>query len=480
MARDILLLLVVAALAMTTHAASFVTRSGHQLRADGKPFYFLGANAYWLQDAAKYNDRRGEVDNFFKYCNKRGLTVIRMWGFNQGCPSSKGVYDPAQMAGYDYIINSAAQHNIRLIIALGNTWSAYRSPEDFFHIAGVDPTNKTLLDWYGSRALRDLYKDHIWNMVTRKNSINGREYRQDPTIMMWDVINEPRCPGCTQPWQQQVQLSFIKEMADWVEGIATQQLVAVGTEGYYMDPANVRYNPGAGAFCEGEDWVAMSRISSVDVTTAHIYDRQLEAVPPTWRSANFEDVLNFFLQSMSSHERMSRSVGKPYIMEEFNLIRPTYTPVQQAMLFQMVYDYLLWNAQQGGAFAGAMFWNAGTGSNVYDDGYNIYLDEPDVAPPAVIPTPSGGKPSTSSSSTAATPQPVRQAIVANTEGLDSFRMGSQREVCAQEQARSGWTPFWTEAWARTVDVNGYQQRTAGKRVIDIIGQTAPLLRKYSQ
>ncbi|GFH21973.1 predicted protein [Haematococcus lacustris] len=79
MARDILLLLVVAALAMTTHAASFVTRSGHQLRADGKPFYFLGANAYWLQDAAKYNDRRGEVDNFFKWASspsRAGLDAL--------------------------------------------------------------------------------------------------------------------------------------------------------------------------------------------------------------------------------------------------------------------------------------------------------------------------------------------------------------------------------------------------------------------
>ena len=30
-------------------------------------------------------------------------------------------------------------------------------------------------------------------MVSRRNSINGRLYRDDPTIFAWDLMNEPRC-----------------------------------------------------------------------------------------------------------------------------------------------------------------------------------------------------------------------------------------------------------------------------------------------
>lgn len=37
-------------------------------------------------------------------------------------------------AGFDYIIKSASENNIKLIIALGNTWSAYRSPEDMMRM----------------------------------------------------------------------------------------------------------------------------------------------------------------------------------------------------------------------------------------------------------------------------------------------------------------------------------------------------------
>ncbi len=37
-----------------------------------------------------------------------------------------------------------------------------------------------------------------------------------------------------------------------------------------------QYNPGAGAICEGEDWVADNSISGIQVATAHLYERQIE------------------------------------------------------------------------------------------------------------------------------------------------------------------------------------------------------------
>jgi hypothetical protein len=61
-------------------------------------------------------------------------------------------------------------------------------------------------------------------------------------------------------------------------------------------------------------------------------------------------------------------------MEEFNLIMPDFTPAQRTVLFRVVLDYLQWQQSVGGSFAGAMFWNAAIGSDVWDDGYNIYLE----------------------------------------------------------------------------------------------------------
>ncbi len=40
---------------------------------------------------------------------------------------------------------------------------------------------------------RKLYKNYIKAIVTRENSINGRKYSEDPTLMSWSLLNEPRC-----------------------------------------------------------------------------------------------------------------------------------------------------------------------------------------------------------------------------------------------------------------------------------------------
>lgn len=468
-----------------TASSGFVKREGSQLMVDGKPWYFIGANAYWLMDFAKYSDKRPTVDSFFKQAAKYGLNVIRIWGFNHNCPKAKGVYDEQEMQGFDYIIKAAGQNGIRLVMALGNTWSAYRSPEDFMRMAGIDPAGKTLLQWYQSDAVKAVYEDHIWNMVTRKNTYTGVAYRDDPTIMMWDVINEPRCPGCMEDWMQSAHQAWLKDVGTYLKNAVPNQLVAAGTEGYFMDSANVGWNPGAGAYCEGEDWVAVSQLAPIDVTIAHIYDRQMEAIPPTWRKAGFDDFVTFFVKYLDAHERAARNANKPLVIEEFNVILPTYTEAQRAAVFQVVYDYLRWQRSVGGALAGAMFWNAAIGSDVSDDGYNIYLDVPDTTPTTTTTTTStssgtqtttdtGTQTTTTTTTTAPTVETSRAPIVANNEGLDDFRRGTQREQCAEKQA-SSWLPSWNQDWARNVDVSSYLSRTSGKRVQDVIKETAQAL-----
>lgn len=40
---------------------------------------------------------------------------------------------------------------------------------------------------------KQLFKDHIDAMTSRRNTINNRLYKDDPTIFAWDLMNEPRC-----------------------------------------------------------------------------------------------------------------------------------------------------------------------------------------------------------------------------------------------------------------------------------------------
>lgn len=40
---------------------------------------------------------------------------------------------------------------------------------------------------------KQLYKDNVDFITSRKNSISGVVYKNDPTILAWNLVNEPRC-----------------------------------------------------------------------------------------------------------------------------------------------------------------------------------------------------------------------------------------------------------------------------------------------
>lgn len=42
---------------------------------------------------------------------------------------------------------------------------------------------------------RDALKGYVRSVVLRNNTITGVTYRDDPTIMAWDLVNEPFNPG---------------------------------------------------------------------------------------------------------------------------------------------------------------------------------------------------------------------------------------------------------------------------------------------
>ena len=53
-----------------------------------------------------------------------------------------------------------------------------------------------------------IYKENVKYTLLRKNSVNGRTYKDDPTIFSWGLLNEPRCEtwkvckkGRNHPWQ---------------------------------------------------------------------------------------------------------------------------------------------------------------------------------------------------------------------------------------------------------------------------------------
>ncbi|KAL6757750.1 glycoside hydrolase superfamily, partial [Haematococcus lacustris] len=275
----------------------------------------------------------------------------------------------------------AGAAGVRLLLTLGNLWPAYVGPELFLWAAGE---SGDVLSFYSSPKARALYKQHITSVTSRVNSLTGVAYKDDPTIMGWDVMNEPRCPGCDSPTNKAFHTSWLQEMSGHAIAAAPKQLIMLGSEGFFgRDDPQLYNNPGeAGSACEGDAWREESSLSALHVTTMHVYWRQTEGLSSQgWRRMNFEEYFAWFSIYVDLHIQGSAAMGKPILLQEFNILSWKFSDQQRADLFQLAFDKLAASRSSGGALAGVMFWSAAL-QGVPDDGYNVYIDQQLAGGPA--------------------------------------------------------------------------------------------------
>ena len=300
---------------------SFVERKGSDLRLGGEKFRFAGTNNYYLM----YSSRK-MVDAVLEKAAANDFNVVRTWGWydigNQdGSDSvqgpSNGVYfhywdgtkpayndGPNGLERMDYILAKAREEGVRLIIPFTNNWNAFGGMDQYVRWAGGSYHD----DFYRDPRIRGWYKDWVSHVLNRVNTITGVAYKDDPTVLAWELANEPRCvgsgayprsPGC----DTELLTDWAAEMSAHVKGIDKNHLVSVGDEGFYCsDKSSDDWTENCS---EGVDTVAFAELPSVDVMSFHLY-------PDHWdRDAAWSE------DWIESHIRAADRIGKPVILGEF-------------------------------------------------------------------------------------------------------------------------------------------------------------------
>lgn len=302
---------------------SFVSRDNDIFVLDGKPFYIAGANNHYLQFAPK-----AEVDRVLADAAAMKLNVLRIWGFldigssdgtvptvwssygpNAYDLNTKGVYfqswDPEQnkpvyndgpngLQKLDYVVAKAGQLGIKLIIVLTNNWQ---------HMGGI-PQYMTWYyldrsyEFYINEKTRQAYKDWVTHVVTRENTQNKLAYRDDPTILGWELINEPHCDNVST----KVLTNWITEMSAHIKQLDNRHLIGLGDEGFFN-----RENGTGSAYngSSGLDFDANLKIPTIDFGTYHLY-------PDWWKTTP-----EWGAQYIKDHIDSGKAIGKPVVLGEF-------------------------------------------------------------------------------------------------------------------------------------------------------------------
>jgi mannan endo-1,4-beta-mannosidase len=351
-------------------------RDGHFVIGT-KPFRFGGTNTYYLHQQSHYM-----IDAALDDAAAMSLAVVRAWAFADGTGPTKPlqpepfVYDEANFDSLDYAVWKAGRLGLRLVLALVNNWPDYGGMQQYVKwFLGLpddgygDAVNHDR--FYTDPDCRRCYKAYAKHVIQRRNRYTGMRYNEDPTIMTFELGNEPR--NRSDKTGASV-LAWVREMSAWVKGLAPRQLVAVGDEGFYGDPSNPDYPY---SNFEGNRWAEFVRTPTVDYATMHLY-------PQGWGETSAKpgvDPITWGTKWISDHLSDGAGIGKPVVLEEYGLAIDATRDVPDTATRDA--GYIKWTDAIEANGAGDQFWlltsRVDDGSFYPDyDGYRIVWENDDT------------------------------------------------------------------------------------------------------
>ena len=350
----------------------FVTAQGPRFFVDGRPFRFVGANAAVIYGT----EERAYMPDTMREAARDGVSVIRLWAFGEsGADDSQptGVarnswlglnpfrrgpddWNEDAFVNLDRVIAEAARHNLRVQICLTNWWRDTGGVVRYLRWAGLaDAADDTqpfginverAMLFYTDERVRSLYREHVRRIVTRRNTVTGTLYSEDPVIMGYELMNEAQATPKGWPARR----AWVAEMSRFIKSLDANHLVAPGTWGYRTA-------------WERREWLAEHRIPTIDYCDVHIYPR---------------DDLNSYVDSpqalrefVDNRAAASFEVRKPLVFGEFGMTPDGYNGYSQTDWYRAYFESV---ARAG--VSGAMFWRW-TPDTVreYNVSYNVPEDE---------------------------------------------------------------------------------------------------------
>jgi mannan endo-1,4-beta-mannosidase len=289
----------------------FVEPEGTSFSLAGTPFFISGVNNHYLTYGTEAEVTRVLDDAVAMHANvvrtfllpvigSLDGSVVTIWDWRSNADSSdlgvKGNYllywdGEANHMGIndgqnglqkvDFLIAEAAKRNLKLIVVFLDFWSYTGGAQQMR--AWYGSANKDTFFFADSRTLND-YKTWVQHVVQRANTLTGVRYEDDPTILAWELMNEPNARPRALRWE------WLADMSAFVKSLDPNHPVSSGA-------ANVA------------DQLADMSIPTIDFGTWHGYPLYYNL-----SVSQFDDLITRFCGLAASYQ-------KPVLLEEFGYAR---------------------------------------------------------------------------------------------------------------------------------------------------------------
>lgn len=363
----------------------FVKVRGNKFFIGEKPYYYLGTNLWYgcyLGSPGETGDRERLIKEL-DLLESFGITNLRILAASENSEIKNslkpaiqiqpGVYNEDLLEGLDFLLDEMGKREMKAVIFLNNywEWSGGMSQYNAWFGDGkvIDPEDPEYgwsgfmehsAKFYTNQKVNQHFQSFIQKIVTRQNTVNDVYYFEDPTIMSWQLANEPRPWGSGQ--QIENYYKWIDSTAAFIHSLDPNHLVSSGNEGTM------------GSLESEEYYLNAHKSKNIDYLTFHLWIKNWSWYDAKNPEATFNSAKIKATKYINDHIGFADQLNKPLVLEEFGIGRDLedhsissttkYRDEYYDMVFKLVYD----NASVGTAISGTNFWTwGGYGRAAHED-----------------------------------------------------------------------------------------------------------------
>ena len=199
--------------------------------------------------------------------------------------------------------------------------------------------------FYSCDPCKSAYFKQVEFVLARVNRYNKRKYINDPTIMAWEIANEPRP---MRPVANADYTRFIADAAALIKARDKRHLVTIGHEGWVGTESNSLYKQ-------------IHEDPNIDYLTIHIWPKNWGWFRPGKMEEDFAKLSERTRAYLAIHIADAAMLDKPLVIEEFGLPRDgqSFAPAMPTTARDAYFRYVLSHIRSVPHVAGANFWAFG-------------------------------------------------------------------------------------------------------------------------
>ena len=381
-------------------AQDFVKVKDGQFTLAEKNYNYIGTN-YWYAALLATTDagkkRLAEELDFLQFHKINNLRIVAaaegvgdIITVPRIAPSTQpqqAVFSEEVLQGLDYLLTEMAKRNMKAVLYLSNNWEwsggflQYlqwnKKIEDSLLQRKItwDETRDMVSKFYSCEPCKEAYEKQLYKIVDRTNTISKVPYKNDATIMAWQLANEPRPmrPAAINDYKK-----WIKATAATIKSIDPNHLVSIGTEGY-IGTENKKV------------FTDIHADKNVDYNTIHIWPKNWQWYNPDNIKREFPAVIKQTKDYIQEHLIISQQLNKPLVIEEFGFPRDDGSYSEQATtnyrdkFYKEIFKIWKKQVKVKGPLAGINFWAFGgkarpiKGQTMWKEG-DDYMGDPPMEP----------------------------------------------------------------------------------------------------